>query len=58
MKNKLISGMKSFFKNEGKDQESKPSLKVQSKQSKKLPVDFANQVLEYELQVDSGTCNL
>ena len=45
MKNRMLAGMKSFFKNEVKENE--PKFKAEK--SKKLPKDFANQVLDYEL---------
>ena len=54
MKNKLYQGMKSFFKNDAKE----PDVKLKMEKTKKLPKNFANQVLDYELQIDSGTCNL
>ena len=45
MKNRMLAGMKSFFKNEVKDNEAK--FKVEK--TKKLPKNFANQVLDHEL---------
>ena len=56
MKNKLLSGMKSFFKTDDKkeQQTSQPKLDKVAK----LPTDFANRVLDYELLVDSGCCDI
>jgi hypothetical protein len=54
MKNKMFSGMKSFFKSEAKE----PEVKLKMEKAKKLPSGFANSVLDYELLVDSGTCDL
>ena len=47
----LFSGMKSFFKLSKNEQRQR---KAASTKAKKLPKDFANQVLEYELKIDSG----
>lgn len=79
VKNKLISGMKGFFKfSKPKEDEpdsvlrskpramkrldeTPPSAKTQGRQlnpinsgEKKLPKNFANKVLDYELKIDSG----
>jgi len=43
--------VKSLFKYSKKEQR---DLKVMSTKSKKLPKNFANLVLDYELQIDSG----
>jgi hypothetical protein len=47
----ILGGVKSFFKYSKKEQR---DLKVMSTKSKKLPKNFANLVLDYELQIDSG----
>ena len=47
--------MKSLFKYSKKEQR---DLKVMSTKSKKLPKNFANQVLDYELQIDSGQVDI
>jgi hypothetical protein len=49
----LLGGVKSFFKGNPSKREQK-ELKAMSTKSKKLPKNFANLVLDYELQIDSG----
>ena len=47
----VFSGVKSFFKLSKKEERER---KIMSTKSKKLPKNFANQVLDYELKIDSG----
>ena len=47
----LFSGVKSFFKLSKKEERER---KIMSTKSKKLPKNFANMVLDYELKIDSG----
>jgi hypothetical protein len=51
VKQGLFSGVKSFFKMSKKEEK---FAKILSTKSKKLPRNFANQVLDYELKIDSG----
>ena len=51
IKQGLFSGVKSFFKLSKKEERER---KILSTKSKKLPKNFANMVLDYELKIDSG----
>lgn len=51
VKQGLFSGVKSFFKLSKKEERER---KILSTKSKKLPKNFANMVLDYELKIDSG----
>ena len=51
----LFSGMKSFFKISKKEEKERKHF---STSSKKLPKNFANQVLDYELKIDSGQLDI
>lgn len=50
-KNSMFSGVKSFFRISKKEEQLR---KKESTESKKLPKNFANKVLDYELKIDSG----
>lgn len=52
VKKTLLKGVKSFFKYSKKDPREMKVLKP--KQTKKLPKNFANLILDYELKIDSG----
>lgn len=47
----MFSGVKSFFRISKKEEQLR---KKESTESKKLPKNFANKVLDYELKIDSG----
>ena len=47
----MFAGVKSFFKLSKKEEQ---QAKILSTKSKKLPRNFANMVLDYELKIDSG----
>lgn len=51
----LFSGMTNFFKKSKKEQK---DLKEFSTSGKRLPKNFANLVLDYELKIDSGGIDL
>lgn len=50
-KNGMFSGVKSFFRISKKEEQMR---KKDSTETKKLPKNFANKVLDYELKIDSG----
>jgi hypothetical protein len=54
-KNGMFQGMKSFFRISKKEEQIR---KKDSTESKKLPKNFANRVLDYELKIDSGNFDI